>query len=48
MREVKQQRNRCLHLTQTNRHAYQRAQACGAHLRAAAKLNLNLFKGFTS
>jgi hypothetical protein len=48
MREVKQQRNRCLHLTQTNLHAHQRAQACGAYLRAAAKLNLNLFKGFTS
>jgi len=48
MREVKRQRKRCLHLTQTNRQAYQRAQVCGAHLRAAAKLNLNLFKGFTS
>jgi len=45
MREVKQRRKRCLYLTQTNRHAYQRAQACGAHLRAAAKLNFNLFKG---
>jgi len=48
MREVKQQRKRCLHLTQTNLQAYQRAQACDAHLRAAAKLNLNLFKGHTS
>jgi hypothetical protein len=44
MREVKQQRKRRLHLTQTNFHAYQRAQACGANLRAAAKLNFNLFK----
>jgi hypothetical protein len=48
MREVKRQRKRCLNLTQTNLHAYQRAQACGAHLRAVAKLNFNLFKGFTS
>jgi len=48
MRKVKRQRKRCLNLTQTNRHAYQRAQACGAHLRAATKRNFNLFKGFTS
>jgi hypothetical protein len=44
MREVKQQRKRCMHITQTNRHAHQRAQACDANLRAAAKLNFNLFK----
>jgi hypothetical protein len=48
MREVKQQQKRCLNLTQTNLQAYQRAQACGAHLRAAAKLNFNLFKGYAS
>jgi hypothetical protein len=48
MREVKQQQKLCLRITQTNRQAHQRVQACCAHLRAAAKLNLNLFKGFTS